>query len=46
MVQKVVEEIADDADEVVDLFLRVEFELTRQCERSRLESVMVYGQEH
>lgn len=39
MVQKVVEKVSNDADEVPDLLLGVQLKLTGKCMRSRDESV-------
>ena len=38
MVQKVIEEVADYADEVIDLLLGVEFKLSRKSVSSEKES--------
>ena len=39
MVQKIVEEVANDADKVVDLLLGVQLKLSREFVGSRNESV-------
>lgn len=39
MVQKVIEEVADDADEVFDPLFGAQFKLTRQCVRPRNNSI-------